>query len=346
MSALNYKKAGVDIVKADRFVEAIRKHVVSTHSKNVKGGVGGYASLYQQGAGNWIAASTDGVGTKLKLAFESGIHHTVGIDLVAMSVNDLICVGAQPLFFLDYFATGKLNPKIAVDVVRGIAEGCKQAECSLVGGETAEMPSFYEPGEYDLAGFAVGSVKKAELLPRNVRAGDVLIALPSSGFHSNGYSLLRKVLPASGAERKKWVKRFLTPTKIYVKSVMPWVNAHCLTGLANITGSGMLNLPRVGEHLSYSIKLPKLSDLPQEFDYVWGKTGENLKEFTSTFNSGVGMIVVCRETEADRLLTDAKKRKLGGFYLGNVRKKKTKTSEIEVVAPWKTRGSSRALLSY
>src|SRR4051812_17541329 len=193
MASLNYEQSGVNRDAADKLVEKIAVLAKSTLNKRVKASVGGYASLYELDKKRWLAASTDGVGTKLKLAFRLKEHRTIGIDLVAMSVNDLLCVGAEPLFFLDYFATGKLDGGVAEQVLEGIVEGCRQARCALVGGETAEMPDFYQAGEYDLGGFAVGFVEPKRALPRkDVKPGDVLIGLGSTGFHSNGYSLLRK----------------------------------------------------------------------------------------------------------------------------------------------------------
>src|SRR3954470_19336416 len=199
MATLNYAQSGVDREAADRLVERIAVMAKTTSNRKVKASVGGYASLFELDKKRWLAASTDGVGTKLKLAFRLKEHRTVGIDLVAMSVNDLLCVGAEPLFFLDYFATGRLELGVAEQVLEGITEGCRQAGCALVGGETAEMPDFYSAGEYDLGGFAVGIVDPKKALPsKKIKPGDALIGIASSGVHSNGFSLLRKLIPSDG----------------------------------------------------------------------------------------------------------------------------------------------------
>ena len=230
-SPLNYETAGVNREAADRFVERIATLSRGTLNARVKASIGGYASLYEMDKSRWLAASTDGVGTKLKLAFRLKEHRTVGIDLVAMSVNDLLCVGAEPQFFLDYFATGKLDEGVGEQVLEGIVAGC-----ALVGGETAEMPDFYTAGEYDLAGFAVGMVRRTRVLPRgDVKAGDTLIGIRSSGVHSNGFSLLRKILPA-GPDGDKIARELLTPTRIYVQSLGPLLARKAFKGLAHITG--------------------------------------------------------------------------------------------------------------
>jgi phosphoribosylformylglycinamidine cyclo-ligase len=325
MAKLNYAQAGVNRKAADRFVEKIAGMSQSTHNRRVKAAVGGYASLYELDKKRWIAASTDGVGTKLKLAFQLKEHRTVGIDLVAMSVNDLLCVGALPLFFLDYFATGKLEQKIAQDVLQGITEGCKQARCALVGGETAEMPDFYTQGEYDLAGFAVGMVEAKQVLPqKEVRPGDVLIGLASSGCHSNGYSLLRKLLEKLG-NSKAVARELLTPTRIYVSSIQPLLESQLVKGLAHITGSGFLNVPRISEKVSYEIHLPTEGIAPI-FKWVESHSEMNLEELTQTFNMGIGMVLVVSPQNAAKVMKSLKKSGETAWEIGKVRPKRSAKS--------------------
>jgi phosphoribosylformylglycinamidine cyclo-ligase len=238
---MDYKSSGVDIDLADTFVERIKKMVGKTYDARTVGAVGGFAALYKMDEERFLAASTDGVGTKIKLAIETGIHHTIGIDLVAMCVNDLICTGARPLFFLDYFATGKLELEVSEKVIEGIVEGCLQSKMALIGGETAEMPGMYQAKDYDLAGFSVGEVFKQDLMDgASVIPGDALVGIASSGFHSNGFSLVRKVLDSiTNKELKdKLSRECLTPTTIYVDTINH-LKRHIgknLKGLANITG--------------------------------------------------------------------------------------------------------------
>ncbi|MEK7692107.1 MAG: phosphoribosylformylglycinamidine cyclo-ligase, partial [Bdellovibrionota bacterium] len=272
---MSYAGAGVNRLAADRFVESIAGLSKATLDRNVVSAVGGYASLYRLGPDRWIAASTDGVGTKLKLAFELGIHDTVGIDLVAMSVNDLLCVGAQPLFFLDYFATGKLDPSTAKKVIKGIVEGCRQASCALVGGETAELPDFYQPGEYDLAGFAVGTLHPRQAIPRikNVNPGDLCLGLASSGIHSNGFTLVRRLLDGvQDRRRAELARELLTPTRIYVRALSKLLSAGgasgAVKGLAHITGSGFLNVPRISDRVGYDLVLPEATRTPQIYRWI------------------------------------------------------------------------------
>lgn len=321
-SPLNYATAGVNREAADRFVEKIATLSRGTLNSRVKGSIGGYASLYEMDKSRWIAASTDGVGTKLKLAFRLKEHRTVGIDLVAMSVNDLLCVGAEPQFFLDYFATGQLDEGVAEHVLEGIVEGCRQAGCALVGGETAEMPDFYSAGEYDLAGFAVGMVRKARVLPRSdVKPGDTLIGIRSSGVHSNGFSLLRKILP-DGSSGDRTAQELLTPTRIYVRSLAPLLRRRALKGLAHITGSGFLNVPRISEHVNYEIKLPARDELPRVYDWVRQASGLGFHELASTFNMGIGMIAVVSQKHADKTLAALKKAGEQAWIVGQTTRKK------------------------
>jgi phosphoribosylformylglycinamidine cyclo-ligase len=342
-----YEKAGVNRDLADQFVGSISTMVKSTLNANVKSSVGGYASLYALNAKQYIAASTDGVGTKLKLAFDWDSHSTVGIDLVAMSVNDLLCVGAKPLFFLDYFATGKLKPKTAKQVLAGIVQGCRQGGCALIGGETAEMPGFYEAGEYDLAGFAVGLVEKAKSLPvKNIKPGDVLIGISSSGFHSNGYSLIRKLFkswkPSKALSRQELAKELLKPTQIYTKAVEKLILKGDLKGLAHITGSGFLNVPRMSSAVSYDMVLPPLGQRPKSFQWLESLKDSSLTfdEKVQTFNMGIGMVIACDPKKAKAILTHLKKNNFKAWNVGTVTRRK-KQCEVVVHS-----GSESARLVY
>ncbi len=331
-----YAKAGVNRDLADKFVGSISTMVRSTLNSKVKSSVGGYASLYALNAKQYIAASTDGVGTKLKLAFEWDGHSTVGIDLVAMSVNDLLCVGASPLFFLDYFATGKLKPEVAKKVVAGIVDGCKQGGCALIGGETAEMPGFYEAGEYDLAGFAVGVVEKSRVLPsKSIKRGDVLIGVSSTGFHSNGYSLVRKLFkswkPTKSLSRERLARELLKPTQIYTQAVVDLILKKQIKGLAHITGSGFLNVPRMSSSVSYDIVLPPLRERPKSFQWLETLQEGSLsfEEKVQTFNMGIGLVIACDPKKAELVLAHLKKKKFRAWRLGMVTPKK-KICEVRV----------------
>lgn len=347
MAALTYAQAGVDRDASDRLVERITTLTRSTLNRRVKSAVGGYASLYELDKKRWLAASTDGVGTKLKLAFLLDEHHTVGIDLVAMSVNDLLCVGAEPLFFLDYFATGKLDPRVAEQVLTGIVEGCRQARCALVGGETAEMPDFYSPGEYDLAGFAVGMLSPKDALPRrSIRPGDALVGVGSSGVHSNGFSLVRRLLlqearqPGGGSLTRgreeealdpRRARELLTPTRIYARSLAPLIRDGALKGLAHITGSGFLNVPRLSPKFSYEIELPPGSERPAIFDWVRDSSGLPLEELARTFNMGIGMVAAVAPQDASAVLRKLKRAGEKAWILGEVVRKRRGARESEVL---------------
>lgn len=313
---ITYKDAGVDIEKGDQFVSNITKMVKSTYGPEVVSGIGGFASLYARDEETYISSATDGVGTKLMLAQELNIHHTVGIDLVAMCVNDLICNGSRPLFFLDYIATGKLDNQVAEDIVRGIVEGCKQSGAALMGGETAEMPGMYGPGHYDLAGFAVGEVKKKAVIDgQAVEEGMELLGMASSGFHSNGYSLLRKL---ASSEDKGLLEKLLEPTAIYVKEVLQLLDQCCdqVAGLAHITGSGLLNIARVNNQFDYLVEgMPRFSQIPEVFELIAKKSGLDNFELYRTFNMGVGMVLIVKDAE-----TIAKKLDRPTFKLGKVTK--------------------------
>jgi phosphoribosylformylglycinamidine cyclo-ligase len=296
MGKISYKDAGVDIDAGNSLVERIKPFVKETFSSNVVGGIGSFAGAFRLPAGYKkpvLLSATDGVGTKLKLAIDAGKFDTVGIDLVAMCVNDLICNFGEPLFFLDYYATGKLDVNAAADTVKGIAEGCRQAQCALIGGETAEMPGMYSEDDFDLAGFAVGVAEEDELNPK-VKEGDVLLALPSSGIHSNGYSLVRKLFFDKlgmkfddEIEGKKLIDILLTPTRIYVKEFKKYKNK--INALAHITGGGIVeNLPRVlPESLEAVVYKDKIKTLPV-FDFMAEYIDE--AEMFRTFNMGVGMV--------------------------------------------------------
>ena len=343
MAELNYAKAGVNREAADKLVDRIALLAKSTLNKKVKAAVGGYASLYALDKKRWIAASTDGVGTKLKLAFRLNQHNTVGIDLVAMSVNDLLCVGAEPAFFLDYFATGKLELGVAERVLEGIVEGCKIAGCALVGGETAEMPDFYSPGEYDLGGFAVGFVDPTRVLPKKeIKPGDRLIGLASSGFHSTGYSLLRKLIPAGKAgDRLAW--QLLAPTKIYAKSLAPLIRNKKVKGLAHITGSGYLNVPRMSDKVNYRIELPANKKLDGLFSWAQEEAGLGLSEMAQTFNLGIGMVGVVSESNVSTCLKTLRKAGETAWEIGAVeRKKPGKSCEIHI----SRKSGESAILTY
>jgi len=324
MSQISYKDAGVDIDAGNSFVENIKPLVKSTRIPGVLGGIGSFAGAFELPTGYKepvMLAATDGVGTKLKLAIDSGIHNTVGIDLVAMCVNDLICNNGTPSFFLDYYATGKLEVEVATAVVAGIAEGCRQAECALIGGETAEMPGMYSENDYDLAGFAVGVAEKSELdTVSNVRVGDKLLALPSSGLHSNGFSLARKVLFEKMEmkfddmfEGKPLIETLLTPTNIYVKSYKKFKPQ--IQAMAHITGGGLVeNLPRVlPENMRAVIKDENIRVLP-----IFELIGQHVarEEMFRAFNMGVGMVLVVRPEDAATILENSDAYEIGEITEG------------------------------
>ncbi|MDD5213907.1 MAG: phosphoribosylformylglycinamidine cyclo-ligase [Methylococcales bacterium] len=313
-NGLNYKDAGVDIEAGNALVERIKPIAAKTRIPGVMAGLGGFGSLFELPLDKYknpvLVSGTDGVGTKLKLAIDSGIHNTVGIDLVAMCVNDIIVQGAEPLFFLDYFATGKLDVNTAAAVIEGIGKGCELAGAALVGGETAEMPNMYADGDYDLAGFCVGIVEKSQMLDGSkVKAGDKLIGLASSGAHSNGYSLIRKILERSELtldepfDGKTLGEALLAPTKIYVKSLLALLKKIDIHALAHITGGGLTeNLPRViPENLNAQINL-KAWQFPAIFDWLQSNGNVSQADMLITFNCGVGMVVcVAPEDEAQTL---------------------------------------------
>jgi phosphoribosylformylglycinamidine cyclo-ligase len=318
-NSISYRDAGVDIEAGDALVEQIKPFAKRTMRPEVLGGIGGFGSLFEMPKkfkNPVLVSGTDGVGTKLKLAFELNKHDTVGIDLVAMSVNDILVQGAEPLFFLDYFACGKLEVGTAAQVIKGIAEGCEQSGCALVGGETAEMPGMYPAGEYDLAGFAVGCVDKESIINgTTIASGDVVLGLASSGAHSNGYSLIRKLIDKSGIDfesdfhGKKFKDVVMAPTKIYVKSLLKLIDALPVKGMAHITGGGITeNIPRVlPAGLTAEIKAGSWAMPPL---FTWLKAQGNITdiEMYKTFNCGIGMAVIVAKEQAaaaQKLLQDA-----------------------------------------
>jgi phosphoribosylformylglycinamidine cyclo-ligase len=315
---LTYADAGVDIDAGNAMVEKIKPMVRSTRRPGADGEIGGFGGLFDLKAAGFtdpvLVAANDGVGTKLKVAIETGKHETVGIDLVAMCVNDLVVQGAEPLFFLDYFATGKLDPDQGAAIVSGIAEGCRQAGCALIGGETAEMPGMYAKGDYDLAGFAVGAAERGTLLPHGDMAeGDIVLGLASSGLHSNGYSLVRRIVEGSGlsytapvpfGEGITLADAVMTPTRIYVKSLLKTIReTGAIKGLAHITGGGFPeNIPRVlPKTLAAEIDLDQVP-VTELFAWLAKEGGVAPEEMLRTFNCGIGMIVVVAEDKAAQVI--------------------------------------------
>ncbi|MSQ56296.1 MAG: phosphoribosylformylglycinamidine cyclo-ligase [Limnohabitans sp.] len=311
---LSYKDAGVDIDAGDALVERIKPFAKKTMREGVLAGIGGFGALFEvpkRYKEPVLVSGTDGVGTKLKLASEWHMHDTVGIDLVAMSVNDVLVQGAEPLFFLDYFACGKLDIDTASTVISGIAKGCEESGCALIGGETAEMPGMYPDGEYDLAGFAVGAVEKSKILTgRDVIKGDVVLGLASHGVHSNGFSLVRKCIERAGAQLPTeldglpFKQAVMRPTRLYVKPILQALSLHRIKALAHITGGGLLeNIPRVlPEHLSVHLQRPAWPHT-QLFDWLQTISGIDDIEMNRTFNNGIGMVVVIAKDEAASCLS-------------------------------------------
>ena len=314
--SLSYRDAGVDIDAGNRLVDRIKPHAQRTLRPGVLGGLGGFGALFELPLDRYrqpvLVSGTDGVGTKLKLALELKQHDTIGIDLVAMCVNDVLVVGAEPLFFLDYYATGQLNVNVAADVIKGIADGCEQAGVALVGGETAEMPGMYSEGDYDLAGFCVGVVEKAQIVDRNqVKPGNILLGLASSGPHSNGYSLIRKILAVSGvkldqpfADGLTLGETLLTPTRIYVKPILKLLGQLPVHAIAHITGGGLTeNLPRVLPAGAKARIDAQSWPRPAIFEWLQQQGGVIEAEMWRTFNCGVGMVVCVAAADVEQALT-------------------------------------------
>jgi len=315
---ITYKKAGVDISEAGRFIEAI---------KPLTRGIGGFGGLYKFSGKKYkepyLVSSTDGVGTKLKVAFLCQKHDTVGMDLVGMNVNDVLCVGAQPLFFLDYIATGHIEKKVLTEVVKGIATGCRQAGCCLVGGETAQMPGFYKKGEYDLAGFCVGAVEKRKVIDGSkIKAGDIIIGLESNGLHSNGFSLVRKVF--SQNELKRFSRELLKPTRIYVKPVLSLISARyslfsSIKGIAHITGGAFYD--KIARILPGNVNAQIYKDswgVPGIFRLIQNKGNILDKEMYHTFNMGIGMVLIVEPKVAKQIISRLSKFNLKSWVIGEV----------------------------
>ena len=325
--AITYQDAGVDVTAGYEAVKRMKQYAESTFNEHVMSTLGSFGGLYSYGE-NVLVSGTDGVGTKLKLAFALDRHDTVGIDCVAMCVNDVVCHGASPLFFLDYIATGKLIPAVAASVVSGVAEGCRQAGCALIGGETAEMPGFYPEGEYDLAGFCVGSVPKNALLDSSrAAAGDALIALASSGVHSNGFSLVRKLVSTDRASLETYQpelgrslgEALLTPTRIYVKPVLSLVRQIEVHSIAHITGGGFYeNIPRsIPAGLSARIER-KLVRVPPIFGLLRSLGGLDERDMFGTFNMGVGMTLTVPAANADKAIALLQAEGVEAYRIGEV----------------------------
>lgn len=329
-SSLNYRDAGVDIDAGNALIERIKPHAAATHRDGVLDQLGGFGALFQLPMDRYkepvLVAGTDGVGTKLRVAIDLGRHDSVGIDLVAMCVNDLIVQGAEPLFFLDYYATGKLDVDVASDVVKGISHGCIQAGAALVGGETAEMPGMYHKGDYDLAGFCVGVVEKNKIITgKQVGEGDVLIGLGSTGPHSNGYSLIRKIIEVSGADLSEAFdgstlgERLLAPTRIYVKPLLDLISQVNVHAIAHITGGGLLeNLPRVmPDNTQAQIDSSKWIK-PTIFDWLQEKGNIEATEMYRTFNCGIGMVLVITPEDADKTLGILQQHQIDAWQIGHI----------------------------
>jgi len=329
--SLSYRDAGVNIDAGNAFVEKIKSSVASTRRPGVMGSLGGFGGLFELPE-NYrqpvLVSGTDGVGTKLKLAIDLNKHDTIGIDLVAMCVNDILVLGAEPLYFLDYYATGELNTEIAASVVEGIAEGCRQSNAALIGGETAEMPGMYGKGDYDLAGFCVGVVEKQQIIDGSkVKAGDVMVAIASSGPHSNGYSLVRKIIEVSNADinaalgenGKTLGDALLAPTKIYVKAIHDLLPEFDIHAMAHITGGGLLeNIPRVLPDNTQAVIDTGSWQLPEVFQWLQNNGNVELNEMYRTFNCGIGMVLIVAEEEADAITASLNKNGDSAWRLGTI----------------------------
>ena len=329
--SLSYRDAGVNIDAGNEFVEKIKTSVASTNRPGVLGSLGGFGGLFELPEGYKqpvLVSGTDGVGTKLKLAIDLNKHDTIGIDLVAMCVNDILVLGAEPLYFLDYYATGELNTEIAASVVEGIAEGCRQSNAALIGGETAEMPGMYAKGDYDLAGFCVGVVEKQKIIDgTKVKAGDAMIAIASSGPHSNGYSLVRKIIEVSGADinasfgeqQQTLGDALLAPTKIYVKTIHRLLEKFDIHAMAHITGGGLLeNIPRVLPEDAQAIVDTSSWQLPEVFQWLQDNGNVEITEMYRTFNCGVGMVLIVDTDDVDAMVSMLNQNGDNAWLLGTV----------------------------
>jgi len=309
---ISYKDSGVDVERGYEAVRLMKEHVKSTYTDGVLGDIGSFGGFFQMPKdikNPVLVAGTDGVGTKLKYAIISGRHDTIGIDAVAMCVNDIVCQGAKPLFFLDYFATGNLSPEKVATVVSGIAEGCRQSGAALIGGETAEMPGFYPEGDYDIAGFAVGAVDKKKIINgSDIKAGDVLIGIKSSGIHSNGYSLVRKLWGENMDELDKYdeelgakvIDVLLTPTRIYVNSILELIKKVKVKGIAHVTGGGFIeNIPRIFPEGIGCVINTKSYEVPAIFKIMQKRAGLSKEQIYNTFNMGIGMVVCVKKRDVE-----------------------------------------------
>ena len=326
---ISYKDSGVDKEEGYRTVEKIKDKVKSTYSANVINEIGSFGALYKLGDYKKpvLVSGTDGVGTKLKIAFETGKYDTVGIDCVAMCVNDILCHGAKPLFFLDYLACGKLDSDVSSEIIKGVADGCLQAGASLIGGETAEMPGFYTVGEYDIAGFAVGAVEEEEIVNgSNIEEGNAIIAISSSGPHSNGFSLIRKLFADLNEvyENKRIWEHLLTPTKIYVKSIQKLMESVKINGMAHITGGGLIeNVPRtIPDGFCANIDKKKV-EVPSIFKHEYFKKVTE-DELWGTFNMGVGFIVIVKKEDAEKTIGILKENGENAYEIGYISKGENK----------------------
>jgi phosphoribosylformylglycinamidine cyclo-ligase len=340
-TSLSYKDAGVDIDAGNALVDRIKGAVKRTRRPEVMGGIGGFGALcelptkYKHPV---LVSGTDGVGTKLRLALDMNKHDTIGIDLVAMCVNDLIVQGAEPLFFLDYYATGKLDVDTAADVVSGIADGCLQAGCALIGGETAEMPGMYEGEDYDVAGFCVGVVEKEDVIDgTKVAAGDALIAVGSSGPHSNGYSLIRKILEVSGADKSEQLagrtigEHLLEPTKIYIKSALKMIEAHDIHAISHITGGGFWeNIPRVLPEGTKAVIDGNSWEWPVIFKWLQEKGNVDTHEMYRTFNCGVGLIVALPQDQAEAAVKLLNAEGENAWVIGEIAQAEAGEEQVEI----------------
>lgn len=340
--SLSYRDAGVDIDAGDALVEAIKPFAKRTMREGVLAGIGGFGALFEVSKKfrePVLVSGTDGVGTKLKLAFHLNRHDTVGIDLVAMSVNDILVQGAEPLFFLDYFACGRLNVATATDVIKGIAAGCEQAGCALIGGETAEMPSMYPDGEYDLAGFAVGAVEKSKIIDgKKIRPGDVVLGLASSGAHSNGYSLVRKIIEVAKPDLsadfhgRPLADVLLAPTRIYVKPLLALMEKIDVHGMVHITGGGLVeNIPRVLQPDLTAVLHRDAWPLPALFQWLQQHGGVADAEMHRVFNCGIGMTVIVGADVADQAETELRQLGETVYRLGEIRERQGDEAQTLVI---------------
>lgn len=326
--AIDYKSSGVDVERGYQAVKLMKQYIKSTYNQNVIGDVKSFGGVYKLDDNNYLVSGTDGVGTKLKYAFELECFDTIGIDCVAMCVNDILCMGARPLFFLDYIAISYLDPVKVSEIVKGISEGCKMSGAALIGGETAEMPGFYQKGEFDIAGFSVGLVSKDKLIDgTRIRKGNALVGLTSSGIHSNGYSLVRKLFPPVREELLKFDERLgrsyadaiLEPTRIYVKPVLELIDKFDIKGLAHITGGGMIEkLCRIFEEGLTAKINTKAYEYPEIFKMLQEKSGLPLRKMYNTFNMGIGMVIVVEQEIADKVVAEAEKLGEKAFIIGEV----------------------------